>query len=147
MVELFDDRVEITNPDRPLVDTLRMMDEPPRSPNESLAALMRRMNICEDRGSGIDKVVFQVEDYQLPAPRFELKDQAMVVTLYRRLPLWEMSKDDRLRVCYQHACLKYVSNEVLPMPACASAFRSPKAIRHRHLESSRRPWKLPSSNQ
>lgn len=113
MVELFDDRIEITNPGRPLVDTLRMMDEPPRSRNESLAALMRRMNICEERGSGIDKVVSQVEMYQLPAPSFVPKDQSMVVTLYSRIPLKEMSKDDRVRACYQHACLKYVSNEVL----------------------------------
>jgi len=112
-VELFDDRIEITNPGRPLVDTLRMMDEPPRSRNESLAALMRRMNICEERGSGIDKVVSEVELYQLPAPSFVLKEQAMVVTLYARLALKDMSKDDRVRACYQHACLKYVSNETL----------------------------------
>lgn len=113
MVEIFDDRLEITNPGKPLVDTLRMMDEPPRSRNESLAALMRRMNICEERGSGIDKVVFQAEMYQLPAPMFMLKEQAMVVTMYSRVPLKDMSKDDRVRACYQHACLKYVSNEVL----------------------------------
>jgi ATP-dependent DNA helicase RecG len=113
MVELFDDRIEVTNPGRPLVDTLRMMDEPPRSRNESLAALMRRMNICEERGSGIDKVVFQVELFQLPAPSFVLKEQAMVVTLYAHLALKEMSKDDRVRACYQHACLKFVSNDVL----------------------------------
>lgn len=113
MVELFEDRIEITNPGRPLVDTLRMMDEPPRSRNESLAALMRRMNICEERGSGIDKVVFQVELFQLPAPSFVLKEQAMVVTLYAYRALKDMSKDDRTRACYQHACLKYVSNEVL----------------------------------
>jgi ATP-dependent DNA helicase RecG len=113
MVELFDDRIEVTNPGRPLVDTLRMMDEPPRSRNESLAALMRRMNVCEERGSGIDKVVLQVELFQLPAPSFVLKEQAMVVTLYAHLALKEMSKDDRVRACYQHACLKFVSNDVL----------------------------------
>jgi len=113
MVELFEDRIEITNPGRPLVDTLRLMDEPPRSRNESLAALMRRMNICEERGSGIDKVVFQVELFQLPAPSFVLKDQAMVATLFSHRELKDMSKDDRVRACYQHACLKYVSNEVL----------------------------------
>lgn len=122
-VELFDDRIEITNPGKPLVDTLRMMDEPPRSRNESLARLMRRMNICEERGSGIDKVVHHVELYQLPAPSFVLKDQSMVVTLYSRLALKDMSKDDRVRACYQHACLKYVSNEVLTNASLRQRFQ------------------------
>ena len=56
MVEIFDDRIEITNPGEPLVDTQRFLDTPPRSRNETLASLMRRVRICEERGSGIDKV-------------------------------------------------------------------------------------------
>lgn len=112
-VELFEDRIEITNPGKPLMDTLRMMDEPPRSRNESLASLMRRMNMCEERGSGIDKVINQVELFQLPAPNFLLKEHATVVMLYAYRALKDMSKDDRTRACYQHACLRYVSNEVL----------------------------------
>jgi len=28
---------------------------------------MRRIHICEERGSGVDKVVYQTELYQLPA--------------------------------------------------------------------------------
>ena len=71
MVEIFDDRIEITNPGEPLVDTQRFVDTPPRSRNEALASLMRRFRICEERGSGIDKVVLQVELFQLPAPLFE----------------------------------------------------------------------------
>ena len=113
MVELFEDRIEVTNPGKPLMDTLRMMDEPPRSRNESLASLMRRMNMCEERGSGIDKVINQVELFQLPAPSFVLKEHATVVTLYAHRALKDMSKDDRTRACYQHACLKHVSNTVL----------------------------------
>lgn len=31
---------------------------------------MRRINICEERGSGIDKVINESETYQLPAPKF-----------------------------------------------------------------------------
>ncbi len=123
MVELFDDRIEITNPGRPLGDTRRMMDEPPRSRNESLAALMRRMKMCEERGSGIDKVVSQVELLGLPAPKFELKEEAMVVTLYAYRAMDEMSKEDRMRACYQHACLKYVSNEMLTNASLRDRFR------------------------
>jgi predicted HTH transcriptional regulator len=43
-IEIFSDRVEITNPGRPLIDTLRFVDEPPQSRNEALASLMRRMH-------------------------------------------------------------------------------------------------------
>lgn len=53
MVEIFDDRMEINNPGVPLVDPSRMLDSPPRSRNERLASLMRRMGICEERGSGV----------------------------------------------------------------------------------------------
>jgi len=74
MVEIFEDRIEITNPGPPLVDTQRLVDTPPRSRNEALASLMRRIGICEERGSGWDKVVFQTELYQLPAPLPEVTD-------------------------------------------------------------------------
>ena len=68
MIEIFSDRMEITNPGEPLIDTLRFIDAPPRSRNEDLAAMMRRMKICEEGGTGIDKVISEVEIYQLPPP-------------------------------------------------------------------------------
>lgn len=110
-VEVFEDRVEITNPGRPLIDPLRFVDEPPQSRNESLAAIMRRMNICEERGSGIDKTLFEIELHQLPAPDFRVTDHHTVATLFAAMPLDQMEKRDRTRACYLHACLKQVSNE------------------------------------
>ena len=38
MVEIFADRIEITNPGEPLVDTARFVDTPPKSRNEALAS-------------------------------------------------------------------------------------------------------------
>ena len=70
MVEIFPGRIEITNPGHPLVDTQRFLDSPPRSRNEVLASLMRRFRICEEPGSGIDRVVAEIERYHLPAPLF-----------------------------------------------------------------------------
>jgi predicted HTH transcriptional regulator len=61
MVEIFDARMEFTNPGEPLVDLRRFIDTPPRSRNENLASFMRRVNICEERGSDIDKVIFHIE--------------------------------------------------------------------------------------
>jgi len=113
MVEIFDDRMEITNPGEPLVDTQRFIDTPPKSRNEALASLMRRFRICEERGSGIDKVVAQVELYQLPAPSFEAPEGFTRAVLFAQRPLNAMDKADRVRACYLHACLKWVMRDYL----------------------------------
>ncbi|WP_206618020.1 ATP-binding protein [Hahella sp. KA22] len=111
MIELFDNRLEITNPGVPLVDTQRFLDSPPRSRNEALASFMRRINICEERGSGVDKVIAQVEVYQLPAPIFEQTEQHTRVVLFTYKRFKDMESEDRIRACYQHCCLKYVNRE------------------------------------
>lgn len=113
MIEIFDDRMEISNPGIPLVATERFLDSPPKSPNETLASLMRRMGICEERGSGIDKVVSQTEFYQLPAPFFEVTGETTRSLLFAPRSLARMDKADRVRACYLHACLKYVNSEYL----------------------------------
>jgi len=111
LIEIFQDRMEITNPGEPLIDTERFLDCPPRSRNEALASFLRRIGVCEERGSGVDKVVFQTEFYQLPAPLFEVAGGHTRAVLFSHKPLNEMEKDDRIRACYLHACLKYVSRE------------------------------------
>ena len=113
MVEVFSDRIEITNPGTPLIDTLRFIDEPPQSRNEILAAFLRRLKVCEERGSGIDKVIFSVELYQLPAPDFRVTEKHTVVVLFAPRKFALMDRNDRVRACYQHACLRYVSNEFM----------------------------------
>ncbi|MBE3064056.1 MAG: putative DNA binding domain-containing protein [Spirochaetes bacterium] len=111
MVEIFDDRIEITNPGEPLVDPQRFVDTPPKSRNEVLASLMRRFRICEERGSGIDKVVFQVELFQLPAPLFEVPEGFTRAVLFSHKALSAMDKADRVRACYLHASLRYVTRK------------------------------------
>jgi len=111
MVEIFDDRMEITNPGTPLMEPQRMLDHPPRSRNENLASVMRLVGICEERGSGVDKVVSETELYQLPAPAFEVVGDSMRATLFAPRPLTGMNREDRVRAVYLHACLRYVQRE------------------------------------
>jgi len=111
MVEIFESRMEISNPGQPLVDTQRFLDTPPRSRNEALAGLMRRLGICEERGSGVDKVVSQTEYFQLPAPIFEVVGDNTRAVLFAYRPLTKMDKEDRIRACYLHACLRYVNRD------------------------------------
>lgn len=110
-VELFSDRLEITNPGQSLVQAERMIDLPPRSRNEALAALMRRMNLCEEQGSGLDKVIISIELFQLPPPKFQAEESTMQVILYAPRSFANMTIDERVRACYQHAVMKYLSGE------------------------------------
>ena len=107
MVEIFDARIEITNPGAPLVEPQRFLGNPPISRNEALASLMRRIGICEERGSGIEKAVSAVEEANLPAPLFESYDGFTRATLFAHKDLSEMDRAERVRACYLHACLRY----------------------------------------
>lgn len=111
MVEVFNNRLEVSNPGIPLMDTQRLLDCPPRSRNEALASLMRRMHICEERGTGVDKVVRSCELHQLPAPSFEKIEGSTRATLYAVRPLTRMDTQDRIRAVYWHACLRHVCSQ------------------------------------
>jgi predicted HTH transcriptional regulator len=111
VVSLFEDRLEIVNPGNPLVDVQRLIDAPPRSRNEKIASLMRRMGMCEERGSGWDKVAFQIEFYQLPAPLVEVREDNTHVTMFSPRELTKMDYSDRVRAVYLHSCLRYISHE------------------------------------
>ncbi len=110
-VEIFTDRIEYVNPGAPLIDPLRFIDKPPRSRNEGLAGFLRRINIGEERGTGIDKVILAVEGAKLPPPDFRTKDDNTIALLFAAKSLSEMTGQERIRACYQHACLLYERNE------------------------------------
>ncbi len=111
IIEIFEDRMEITNPGTPLVEVDRFLDSPPRSRNEGIAALMRRVNICEERGSGIDKVVIQTEIYQLPAPIFETYQEHTRVVLFAHREFKDMETQERIRAAYLHSVLRYLNRQ------------------------------------
>jgi predicted HTH transcriptional regulator len=111
LVELFNTRLEITNPGKSLVQTDRMIDLPPRSRNEALASLMRRMKMCEEQGTGLDKVIISVEINQLPPPKFQEMDEAMRVILFAPRSFADMTVSERVRACYQHSIMKYLDGD------------------------------------
>ena len=111
MVEIFDNRIEITNPGKPLIETDRFIDHPPRSRNEDMATFMRQIGVCEESGKGVDQALAEIEICQLPAPKFEAFSDSTRVTLYAHRNLRDMSKEERIRACYQHCTLLHVQGE------------------------------------
>lgn len=122
MIEIFQDRIEFTNPGLPLITTNRFIDEY-QSRNEALASFMRRIGICEEKGSGIDKVIFQSELYQLPAPDFQAMEKHTKTIMFSFKELNDMDKNDKVRATYQHACLCYVSNEKMTNQSLRDRFK------------------------
>lgn len=72
---------------------------------------MRRMGMCEEQGSGLDKVIQLVEVFQLPPPLFRTDDSSMQVVLYGPRSFAEMTQDERIRACYFHAVLRFLSGD------------------------------------
>lgn len=107
VVEIYTDRVEIANAGKPIVPLERFIDGY-QSRNERLADLMRRFGICEEKSSGIDRVVKTAEIMQLPAPEFLSELNRTVVVIYGSRPFRQMNGDDKVRACYQHCVLQYV---------------------------------------
>lgn len=110
MIEIFSDRIEISNPGNPLITPERFIDSY-ISRNEKLADLMRRMGFCEEKGSGLDKVIFYNELYQLPPINVITDENRTRVTIFSYKTLNDLDKREKIRACYQHSCLKWVSNE------------------------------------
>ncbi|MBQ9027641.1 MAG: hypothetical protein IJ110_02625 [Lachnospiraceae bacterium] len=127
-VEVFTNRIEVTNPGRSLVDAFRIIDTPPRSRNESLSALMRRMGICEELGTGWDKIAIECELQQLPAPRMDVYEESTKVILFSETRFSDISIEDRIWGCYLHACIKYIQGDYLTN----SSLRSRFGLNHRY---------------
>lgn len=112
-IEIYSNRLVITNPGAPLNNISRLLDLPPRSRNERLAQAMLLLNICERRGSGVDRAIEAVEKMFLPPVKFQSMDDYTQVSLFPQKPVAEMTKSEKIRACYQHACLMWEDNKTI----------------------------------
>lgn len=113
LIEVFENRVEVTNSGTPLVDIMRIVDNPPKSRNEKLASLMRRLNMCEELGRGWDRMVISCELQKLPAPRIQIYQESTKVSLFSHLDFTNVPVEDKIWATYLHACIKYIEGDAL----------------------------------
>ncbi|MBP7826173.1 MAG: putative DNA binding domain-containing protein [Verrucomicrobia bacterium] len=122
MIEIYADRVDISNPGEPIVPVDRFIDGY-QSRNERLADLMRRFAICEEKGSGVDKVIQVIENHQLPAPDFRVGFKRFSAILLAPRAFEDMDRNDRIRACYQHCCLCYVLHRKMTNQSLRERFK------------------------
>jgi Predicted transcriptional regulator containing an HTH domain and an uncharacterized domain shared with the mammalian protein Schlafen len=125
-IEIFANRLSITNAGAPLNDINRLIDLPPQSRNEQLAQMMFTLGICERRGSGIDRAIAAIEKMFLPAVKFTKSEQHTRVFLYPQKNLKNMTKPEKISACYQHACLMYEDGEAINNQSVRTRFELSK---------------------
>ena len=127
-VEIFNSRIEISNPGTPLIEPKRFLDFKPKSRNDELADLLGKLHIVESRGTGIDKVVNSLEKNNLPA--MDIKTQASettIVTLNKKKAFKDMSPYEKNFSIYWHASLKYKAGEKITNASLRDRFRLSKS--------------------
>lgn len=125
VIEIYSDRIEITNPGNSLIPVDRIIDER-RSRNEKLAATMRNLNLCEERGGGLDKTLLSIEEKNLPAPHFNSSEHSMCVVLFGTKAFNELSKNDKLRACFHHCILKWLTRDYMSNTTLRERFSLPQ---------------------
>lgn len=69
--------------------------------------MMLQMDMCERRGSGIDRATDAISQMKLPAYKAQSGDDYTRITLFPKKKVSEMTREERIAICYQHACLLY----------------------------------------
>lgn len=125
MIEIFDDRIEITNPGRllPTKKIDRLIGATPESRNEILASTFRRYNICEERGSGFQKAVSSIELFGLPPLKFLETENSFKVIMYTPRKFAEMTPGERIEAAYQHSIIRYYSGSGMTNTSLRERFK------------------------
>ena len=125
MVDIFSDRITITNPGTLLPGKRpdRLIGATPESRNEKLASAFRRFRICEERGTGFQKVVQAIELFGLPPLQITPHDTAFSVTLSAPRKFADMGSAERIEASYQHAVLQYLSSQTLTNTTLRERFK------------------------
>jgi len=125
MVEIYDDRITFTNPGTllPGKTSDRLIGTTPESRNEQLASNFRRYRICEERGTGFQKVVRAVEVFGLPPVMFRPSENSFTVTLFAPKKFADMTQEERIEACYQHAVLQFLSSQTLTNTSLRERFK------------------------
>lgn len=125
VIEIYENRLEITNPGNSLISPDRMLDER-QSRNEKLAATMRAFGLCEERGGGLDKTFLEIERVHLPAPDFISSENSMRVVLLGPRPFSEITKAEKVRACFYHCVLRWMMHDYMSNTSLRERFSLPQ---------------------
>lgn len=87
VIEVFKNRVEITNSGLPVLDPLHFLDGGPAIKNEKIFSEMKNLGLVDGQGHGWRKIVKELESRSLPVPEIKVRKNSITVTLWFEKPL------------------------------------------------------------
>ena len=111
LIEIFKNRVEITNSGKPVLDQLHFLDGAPTIKNKRVFTEMKNLGLVDGQGYGWRKIVKELESRSLPAPEIKIRKNSITVTIWFEKPLKLLSLDQRNWTVYLHTVLRYLLNE------------------------------------
>ncbi len=111
VIEVFKNRVEITNSGLPVLDPLHFLDGGPAIKNEKIFSEMKNLGLVDGQGHGWRKIVKELESRSLPVPEIKVRKNSITVTLWFEKPLKLLSLDKRNWTVYLHTVLRYLLSE------------------------------------
>ncbi len=112
MVEIFTDSIVFNNSGSPGVPIEHFIDTYSKT-NEPIASFMERCHLCEERGSGIDKIVMALEHEHTAPIRIDALFKSTSVTLPFHREFADMSSEERLRCCAEHCVISYLNRRYM----------------------------------
>ncbi|MGO1183475.1 MAG: ATP-binding protein [Micrococcaceae bacterium] len=125
-VEVFADRIEISNGGEPLIDVRKFVTENAQR-NRDLADMMRRLGLAENRGSGVDRTLAAFEEIHGAAPEFISETVSTRVILRGSLSWEQMGPNERQWATYMHCCLKWANGSHMTNSSLRERFGLPKS--------------------
>jgi ATP-dependent DNA helicase RecG len=125
LIEIYKDRIRFINPGKPLIDLDRFIDGGTKSRNPNFARLMRHAGLCEERGSGVDRAIKEIEKTAAPPPLFSMVEDSTSVTVFTTRRFADMTAEERIRACFQHAQVCLEANEPMSNASLRKRFGLP----------------------
>ncbi len=127
LVQIYGNRIVFSNPGTSLIPAERVLNAPPKTRNGRLAGILRQMHLCEEAGTGWDRVVKACEDAHALAPRITSdEDVGTIATLFAGSSIFDrMTRQERMDAVYWHACLMYAQGESLTNKSLRERFGLP----------------------
>ena len=74
----------------------------------------------------MDKTLFEIEIVYLPTPDFISSENSMRVVLFGPRPFSEMSKADKMRACFYHCVLRWLTHDYMGNSSLRERFSLPQ---------------------